>query len=920
MNTLSNTPISGATAAGSPADQIERYRAAKFGTFLTSKERTDAVFNGAAFLAPRPYQPDPVHIDELRSLVRARMRDAFARSARWHDAKNLPAALRRRSDFNPLRYFMGEEAGSGKTSAFALVCGESAKKLKAGWNILYFAKNTKNSDDVARRVTEQLAKHGVTDGVINVKAAHKLCHNVQLLPKIEKSVKAGFPVADICKGCPLKASCKYQRTLVPERGKVIIMQMAHVRVGRLPPLGEGAGPVLLSFFDESPLAELTRTVELQTSFAIQPIRVHAKKVNAESKSLSSDPVVKAAELARRKQAAEDKALEYQTTANRVLDYLLALSNCQIIPKEKPSATSARIRIPMLHLDTVLGMELDGNIDIPPNLRSRTNALMEAFSLAGEDCGTYRTEGARDRFYAETLQNFRAELNEENTDSAVKLSMRGYAEANLRLIDSLAFLMTAIAKNRDRQDHISTLTVTEYYPRTKRGDKRKRKPTRTIGATMIAEIPAVITNAPIIFSDATGDVKILGRILGEETSNWKITGGCAQRPFAKTLKIIGQPTASSQLRDGALVNSWIAGRSGRVKLEGNLFEDGFVTEDKTRKEIDLDAKYAHSNAKNLERLIYVLTHQRRGKAGGIIGPKSFVTALSKMPWFKELNLVVGHHGAVAGKNDWERCDYLIVLGQLRPPVWAAEDVALGLALNDQKRRPIRTTGVFLPIDTYLYGQNGFMREVSHEDPLIATVLDQMCAGQQRQAYDRLRVTNRQSAEEACELIVADTVASDVTWDDLQFINPVNELGAYRAVHGREPAGAADALRTAPWLFKNYGQAKKRLRELRASEVAHNSPDGNDVTSSTPALPASYTYRGSFPLAPNIEPPPGSIPKKRGKPSLQSPELIAALRTAVAHLGGVGRRKLGAELNRLGHRISPASVGRLLKTLSPGLAAA
>lgn len=892
------------------------YRDAKLGALIRPDTRNAAFALGEPLLPANGYRASPkrLPIAALRDLVKLRLSESARVSLRWHQLQKEPAKLRFARDFAPPRFFLNEEAGAGKTTAFVDACAENLSALRKGFNIVAFVKNTKNALALETKLVEALSPRRETDRIINCMAADKLCHNDEAKPKISKCVKAGHPVADVCSGCKLKDECKYQRSLAAQSGKILIYQMAHMKVGALSALTQKvSGPVLLSFVDESPISEMAQVVQLPIREINSDIKVVPKRAKPKKHDLPGD-------LERRQRAANTSALEDELALNRARAYLHDVARMMLIPREDKDQLTTRARVPMTCLAGAFGQELGaqlrdefGNlVPGPPisidKLQTPVNAHVDAARIGGEDFGAFARPGARERFNAEVMRKFRMDVLKERPEGYVDEKWYGYAAKHLRKVDAIAQIMLAIDKNHGRKDHLSTIVVTDYYARQKKGDKRPRQPTRTIGATVFAEVPAVIRSAPIVFCDATGDKDLLGLLLGEETAHWEITSGKATRPFATTTKIFGQPSSSSQLREHKLLTDWLAARVGRVKVDSQLYENGEATEDNTRPTINLNTARAHSAAKNLERLVMVLAHERQGKRGGLIAPKTLAEAITQRSWARKAGLVIGHHGAVAGKNDWAACDYLIVIGQFRPPVWAAEDLAMGLALNDPMKRPISTTGKFERVDAALLGANAWMRSVTHADPLVAAVLEQLCEAQQRQAYDRLRMTNRSSEAEYCELIAVDNVATNIEWDRFKEMLPVNELDAFEAIYTRTPSSAVDAARTAPELFANSEQARKRLREIKKSrteKVDHksSSPARTPIENSPPILIGDRAG-GS-----NCGPVCSCNRQKRGRQTQVTVELLAALQDAINRLGR-SKRKLEADLKSLGYRISATTIHRLL----------
>ncbi|MBS0244883.1 MAG: hypothetical protein JSS20_22150, partial [Proteobacteria bacterium] len=328
----------------------------------------------------------------------------------------------------------------------------------------------------------------------------------------------------------------------------------------------------------------------------------------------------------------------------------------------------------------------------------------------------------------------------------------------------------------RADPLSVLHVVEER-------KQGGRVVRSMSAGRMARIPELIQRAPIIFSDATGSIELLGLLLRETSSHWTLKEGAAARPHAKTIKLTAHGLANASALTPNTNARWIGEGSSRIVARGNRYTLGERSESSAGPPIALKSLRRDAGARRMERALMKLAHERAGKEIGIIGPKRLVEGLKKRAWTK--GIVFGHHGAVAGSNAFKSCDALIVVGQFRPPVWDVEDQALALSLADPAR-VVETTGRFVTTDTALRGTELVIRECGHADQLVNEVLRLQSEAQQSQAYWRLRMTNRAAAHEACELIATDALATDMVWDDVQDLEIPHEVELFRARHGREPA--------------------------------------------------------------------------------------------------------------------------------------
>jgi hypothetical protein len=139
--------------------------------------------------------------------------------------------------------------------------------------------------------------------------------------------------------------------------------------------------------------------------------------------------------------------------------------------------------------------------------------------------------------------------------------------------------------------------------------------------------------------------------------------------------------------------------------------------------------------------------------------------------------------------------------------------------------LHTTGKFGKQKVRLQGREDEIVVPAIVDPLCAEVLRVLCDGQSEQVYGRLRMTNRQTPEQACELIALDGVATSTIWDAVETFAAPTECEVFVARHGRGPLNAVEALRLAGDVF---GQDKRQAQQLVADWRAGQPVAAVDLT--------------------------------------------------------------------------------------------
>jgi hypothetical protein len=129
--------------------------------------------------------------------------------------------------------------------------------------------------------------------------------------------------------------------------------------------------------------------------------------------------------------------------------------------------------------------------------------------------------------------------------------------------------------------------------------------------------------------------------------------------------------------------------------------------------------------------------------------------------------VAHFGAIRGIDDWKKCDIVIVAGRLQPAPRAVLCDARCLFSDDPTALPIDSE--LTPAEACLAGCGTTVRTLRYTDPRLQAVLEQSREQEISQAVDRLRLINCDGTK---LVIILSTVATDIpvdlalTWPELR----------------------------------------------------------------------------------------------------------------------------------------------------------
>jgi hypothetical protein len=173
---------------------------------------------------------------------------------------------------------------------------------------------------------------------------------------------------------------------------------------------------------------------------------------------------------------------------------------------------------------------------------------------------------------------------------------------------------------------------------------------------------------------------------------------------------------------------------------------------------------------------------------------------------------GHFGAVRGRNEWQRCNTIVVIGRDQPRPYSVEQDARSLCFDDDE--PLQITGEYVlePRRLRLTGNRPpVISEVwVHPDRRVQALLETYREREVEQAIDRARLIHNKLPK---TVYVLNNLALDidvdmvVSWPDLR-------AGGNRYIRawidtGILPTGAADLHRAHPSLWASVKAAERYL---------------------------------------------------------------------------------------------------------------
>jgi phage/plasmid primase-like uncharacterized protein len=183
-----------------------------------------------------------------------------------------------------------------------------------------------------------------------------------------------------------------------------------------------------------------------------------------------------------------------------------------------------------------------------------------------------------------------------------------------------------------------------------------------------------------------------------------------------------------------------------------------------------------------------------------------------PWLRA-GVRVGHYGAIRGKNAWEDCDTIVVIGREQPRAWAMEAAARSLYGDDDE--PLLLTGDYVEQTRGVRSAGGAPVTATihvHPDLRVQALLEASREREVEQAIDRGRLIHNALPKTVYilnDLPLDIDVDRFVSWTELRAGGTVFER-AWNAT-GVLPAGAADLHRAHPTLFPTQKAAERALEK-------------------------------------------------------------------------------------------------------------
>jgi hypothetical protein len=748
--------------------------------------------------------PPSFAIEDLRQRVSANISAFFdkadefhKRTARgWHVEGAEAANATHRGVFltRSLRQINREQVGSAKTSAFVTaMTAFSLRPDASAWNHLYVARDTR----MAKQTAVDLARNGV-DAVV-LQGAEKLCVSVDNKPTITDHIRAGLPIRDVCAACDRRSECKYVAQRKPVNGKVVIVQQQHVLTDNMPLLDEGSAPIFATTIDES----IMGAARMVTSAAWATM-AHRIKLPEPGKRRTT--VDEALEERIKRIGAERANIEHDVAV--VVDKITSAMRSLNVTSTPEFGRSERYAFDRAAFSYFLDFK-------PGSIDTSLSTPVIGEPLVHEAIRSFVS--ARRVFMGEVYAMARAARSKRE-----KLSIRGRAAHLVALLNHYLNVLYVLVDNIEPAGGTPTSTIRGLcldVSRTATGAV-----IRKIVAGRTLPLPARIKAAPVLLLDATGTRAHLEQLLREtgraprptvpagETvladcdvwqPVWFEHEGRALAPYARKIRVVGAPVAASRLTGAAAP---VGLRAGDVSINGETLSGG-VKRARAASKIDFAAfqRPGASNAIAVKRFAEIVLAGAQRPA--VIAPKAFRDGLEAQGWRE--NVLLGHHGAIAGLNDYAKSDVMVVIGQARPSEAAVIGAALCAASADPRRPEISLAGGERALRPLVVGGKTWLLNTwGFADPFVAEVFAGIQDAQQEQAYGRLRMTNRASATDGCTLIaVDDTTAGE--WDEVWAWQPPSAVDVFFARHKRVPSSAAEAVRMAPDLFGTPRTAQRAL---------------------------------------------------------------------------------------------------------------
>jgi hypothetical protein len=261
---------------------------------------------------------------------------------------------------------------------------------------------------------------------------------------------------------------------------------------------------------------------------------------------------------------------------------------------------------------------------------------------------------------------------------------------------------------------------EYRPAARVNVEGKPETQERIGVFRLRPL-AVGHGVPILMLDATADITLLKRVLGNHISSEIIP-----------------------VRRNAVIIQAISAQFDRRSM------------------LKEESKDTPGYRRNLSRFVTEL-----GASRPLLITHKQVKEQMRREKLLRSNWRVAHFGAIRGIDDWKKCDTVIVAGRLQPAPRAVLSDARCLFSGDPTALPIDSE--LVPAEASLAGCGTVVKTLRYTDSRLQAVLEQSREQEISQAVDRLRLINCDGTK---LVIILSAVATDIpidlalTWPELR----------------------------------------------------------------------------------------------------------------------------------------------------------
>jgi hypothetical protein len=730
-------------------------------------------------------------------------------------AKGRPIATR-------ARLVMTVEAGAGKSYALA----EYLENRRVEGAVCYVTQNGNTANQVSRELRARLgaqrvrilrgcAKTCIADGRTEDGGAKRPDYRAE----IETRAKLGLSSRDICDECAYRTVCPYWEQMRPaEAGEVIVVQQQHVLQDILHPFNQaGSARIGLTIIDE----DIVRSAIHRSSVDLKLLKLEIILPDIPIPEGCED--VGSLDDTRLPKDYRTRVVERQILAHNANRAIRLVRECldsyevkqahgdpltQAVASELLAKPGELFPLPTGPFEFAPYIEVEGKL-IPLNSADTTAEWLAA---------------QVDKCIRIVLRQIMEEVR-INRKSGKAVDFRTSAGQALRTLRNVSVVLKAIAAGHNHPDGIIPGVILQGC-----GDER------VLHAAYLAGLPAQVTEAPIIYSDATGDPALVAALLRERPDApirlepgtvLAIRGdvhrpvyhhctGEAVRPFGDFIYVNSAPITSTQLvkplRDAEKAESTALKSLADLRADANP-----VVMERYVRWVML------STLAEIAKQRGCAAHELKA---GVIGPKEWITALRMQPWVAELGLLLGHHGAVAGLNNMEDVDLLVIIGALRPD-WLTVRLAAG-AIAAVTGERLGVTGVqpyeVAPdVPLLVGGQTMLVTAFQGLSWVTDRAYHLLSRSQSIQSVGRARANQRKGPANSVVVVVIDGQGTG-EYDSACDYQEVSKLDLFVTRYGRLPTSPVEAAELAPDLWTDRKHAQRDLSILGVCASAMSSYRG------------------------------------------------------------------------------------------------